>query len=183
MKDLNMKKFLILALTTFAIQTQAQAQTPATAVQPLAQATRFERMQLVLEDLCKANRTTLDCGVEIYKVQFSGSEKLWSRAIKRALVSEYSSALNATRVPKTYDQVVQKYQDVAEAVGFRPDQLMAMNQWENLQEAVSNDVMDESAVKIYAGHISGQFSVDHVFVAFVDTDNQELIIFRGGYSE
>lgn len=176
-----MKKFLILALTALAVQ--GQAQTPATAVQPLAQATRFERMQSVLQDLCDANRTTLDCGVEVYKVQFMGTQMLWSQAIKRALVSEYSSALNATLVPKTYDDVVQKYKDVAQAVGFSADQLMAMNQWENLQEAVSNDVMDESSVKIYAGHISGQFSVDHVFVAFVDTKNQELIVFRGGYSE
>lgn len=172
-----MKKFLFIALIAFGMQAQAMK------VASVSKPTRFDRMQRVLEDFCKSSRTTLDCKVEVYKVQFFGSQKPWTQAVRQAVGNEYTHALNFTEFKRDYSQVVERFQYVAQAAGFSSVRLSMLGQWENLQEAISNDVMDESTVKIFAGHVSGNFSLDHEFVAFVDTKNHELIVFRGGYSE
>lgn len=172
-----MKKLTLITLLAFAIQSQAAT------VQSISQPTRFDRMHRVLEDFCKSSRTTLDCQVQAYRVQFLGSQKSWSQAVRQVVGNEYTHALNFTEFKRDYDQVVERYEYVAQAAGFSSKRLMMLGQWENLQEAISNDVMDEPSVKIFAGHVSGNFSLDHEFVAFVDTKNNELIVFRGGYSE
>lgn len=162
----------------------AQAVEVVVSVQAVARPTRFERMHRVMQNLCEIAPRNSDCGVQVYKVNFSAPGNLnWEKAVRKSLQSEYIHSLVVGKVLKNQVDVTEAFKDVAGAAGIERTDLPFLNAWADILKALKGDVFGQSVSQVYAGRLSGSFSLEHEFVAFVDHQNQELILLRAGYSE
>lgn len=147
----------------------------------ISKPTRFERMADILTQGCQHNRTTLDCSVTVLKSHLDLSNKAkMSKNIRDAIAtSPYVESIDAHKLNKNNrKQIEAAFETVYVAGGIEFSTVS-----DTVLEAIDNDVFDESSVEIVAGHMTGSFSLDHSFVAFVDTQNNEIIFFQGGYTE
>ncbi|MGK5088102.1 hypothetical protein WDW86_11140 [Bdellovibrionota bacterium FG-2] len=92
-------------------------------------------------------------------------------------------AVSADRVSRSGGAIAKALRDVAGAAGVDEGAQEGKQAIDNALERLSNDFNGDSRTFAVSGRETGAFDSDHRYLAIIDTENMQIVVFAAGYSE
>lgn len=164
-----------------------------------AQAARFHKIETMtrpeFETLARIAQSAVNdevfgnCGTVVKtKVTYKSSREPWRNSVKQMLWGEYVEGISAVEIqPKTQAaalEAIGQFADTGRESGFADDDIIAFEERELTLKKATRDALAAAPDWLgFTGTIEGAFSMGLNWVAFIDTEHQEMLMFGDGYCE